>query len=86
MFVVTERVGAANSEGVQCSPPVLESPNDSYNVSFNSLEHPAPTELNRLVAVDAYKHCIPTGFFVQLNNLRKKTRILRLATQRNTRI
>jgi len=26
--------------------------------------------------VEAYKHCIPTGFFVQLNNLRKETRIL----------
>ena len=48
MFVVTERVGAANSEGVQCSG-CPRSRNDSYNVSFNTLEHPAPTELNRIV-------------------------------------
>ena len=65
MFVVTERVGAANSEGVQCSG-LSSIAKRFYGASFNSLEHPAPTELKRIVAVEGYKHCIPTGFFVQL--------------------
>ena len=66
MFVVTERVGAANSEGVQCSS--LSSIAKRFiQCVIQQLEHPAPTELNRIVAVEGYKHCIPAGFFVQLN-------------------
>ena len=67
MFVVTGWVRAANSEGVQCSG-VSSIAKRFIQCVIQSLEHPAPTELNRIVAVEGYKHCIPRGFFVQLNN------------------
>jgi len=82
MLVVTERGGAANSEGVRCSGPFsiakrfIECVTQQIGTSRSYGAKPH-------CSVDGYKHSIPTGFFVQLNNLRKITRMLRLATQRH---
>ena len=66
MFVVTERVGAANSEGVQCSglSSIAKRFIQCVIQQFGtSRSYGAETGS---VAVEGYKHCIPAGFFVQL--------------------
>ena len=73
MFVVTERVGAANSEGVLCSHS-----SSSARGFMQCVIHEIGTFRSHGAkarrAVDGYKRSIPTGFFVRLNNPRQKTR------------
>ena len=81
MFVVTGRVGAANSEGVQCSglssiaKRFIQCVIQQIGI-FRS--HGAKPDCSGR----GLQTLRPYGIPVQLNSLRTKTRILRFATQR----
>jgi len=73
IFVVTEGVGDANSGGVLCSGP-SSSAKRFTQWFIQQIGTFRSYGAKPRLAIDRYKHCIPTGFFVRLNNLRKKTK------------
>ena len=84
MFVVTEGVGDANSGGVLCSGP-SSSAKRFTQWFIQQIGTFRSYGAKPRVAIDRYKHCIPTGFFVRLNNLRKKTKDIQTSYTEETK-